>query len=402
MRLRDSLAFSIGSLAHTKTRTFLMILAMSIGVAAVVILTALGEGARRYVVNEFTSLGTNLLIVFPGRTETKGNIPGLLVGETPRDLTLEDALSLLRSRYVKRVAPLTIGSALAAYGRRNREVPVIGSTAELLEVRHMALDEGRFLPEIDPRNALPVCVLGAKVKTELFGSREALGKWIRIGDRRFRVTGILAAQGQSLGLNTDELAIIPVASSQMLFDTPSLFRILVETRRRADLSPAQKDVLDILASRHEGEKDVTVITQDAVLNTFDKILGSITLALAGIAGISLSVAGILIMNVMLIAVSQRTREIGMLKAIGATGTEIRNLFFIEAASLSLVGALSGWTIGEAGVGIVAGFYPSLPVSAPWWAIVAAISTALATGILFSLIPANRASRLDPVEALSRR
>lgn len=402
MKPADILSFSAKSLASTKTRTLLMILAMSIGVAAVVVLTALGEGARRYVVNEFSSLGTNLLIVFPGRTETKGNIPGLLMGETPRDLTLEDALSLMKSRYVKRVAPVTIGSGLVSHGHRNREVPVIGSTGAMLEVRHMTLMQGRFLPDTDPRNAVPVCVLGAKVKEELFGSSGAIGHWVRIGDRRFRVVGILASQGQSLDLNTDELVIIPVASAQMLFNIPSLFRILVEARNREDIAPAQKDVLDILASRHEGEKDVTVITQDAVLATFDRILQALTLAVAGIAGISLGVAGILIMNVMLIAVSQRTREIGLLKAVGATGMQIRNLFFMEAASLSVVGAISGWILGEAGVKIIAGIYPVLPVSAPWWAVVAAIGTALATGILFSLLPAQRASRLDPVQALSRR
>lgn len=402
MKLLDILSFSGKSLAGARSRTLLMILAMSIGVAAVVILTALGEGARRYVVDQFSSLGTNLLIVFPGRTETKGNVPGMLFGETPRDLTLDDALSLLKSRYIQRIAPLTMGSGLVSFGRRNREVPVIGSTADMLEVRHMKLLDGRFLPGGEPRNAVPVCVLGIKVKDELFGSAQAVGQWVRIGDRRFRVVGVLASQGQSLGLDTDELAIIPVASAQMLFNIPSLFRILVEARSRDELDPARQDALQILAARHEGERDVTVVTQDAVLATFDKILRALTLAVAGIASISLGVAGILIMNVMLISVSQRTREIGLLKAIGATGSEIRNLFFTEAASLSLVGAISGWIMGEIGVMIISGFYPTLPVTAPWWAIGAAISTALSTGILFSLLPATRAARLDPVQALSRR
>lgn len=402
MKLLDIASFSAGSLLGTKTRTLLMILAMAIGVAAVVVLTALGEGARRYVVDQFSSLGTNLLIVFPGRTETRGNTPGMLIGETPRDLTLDDALSLLRSQHIERVAPMTLGSGLVSFGRRNREVPVLGSTRELLEVRHMNLLEGRFLPAIDPRNAVPVCVLGIKVKEELFGSSQAVGRWVRIGDRRFRVVGILASQGQSLGFNTDELAIIPVASAQMLFNIPSLFRILIEARSRDGIPLAQRDVERILAARHEGERDVTVITQDAVLSTFDKILRALTLAVAGIAGISLGVAGILIMNVMLIAVSQRTREIGLLKAIGATGNQIRNLFFFEATALSLVGAVSGWLLGEIGAKVISQLYPTLPVSAPWWAIGAALGTALGTGILFSLIPANRAAGLDPVQALSRR
>jgi putative ABC transport system permease protein len=402
MKTLDIVSFAGKSLAGYRTRTLLMILAMSIGVAAVVVLTALGEGARRYVVQQFSSLGTNLLIVLPGRTETKGNVPGLMTGETPRDLTLDDALALLRSRYVKRIAPLTVGSALVSFERRNREVPVLGSTTDLLEVRNMKLGQGRFLPAGDPRNATPVCVLGAKVRQELFGAQPAIGQWVRIGDRRFRVSGILASQGQSLGFDTDELVIIPVASAQMLFNTPSLFRILVEARSREGLEPGRSDIETLLQLRHEGERDVTVITQDAVLSTFDRILRALTLAVGGIAGISLVVAGILIMNVMLIAVSQRTREIGLLKAIGASPAQIRTLFFAEATALSLVGAVSGWLIGEAGTLIIAHLYPVLPVSAPWWAIGAAVGIALGTGILFSMLPARRAARLDPVQALSGR
>jgi len=402
MRTLDILGFAGRSLAGYRTRTVLMIVAMAIGVAAVVILTALGEGARRYVVDQFSSLGTHLLIVFPGRSETVGVAPGVLAGETPRDLTLDDALALLRSRAISRIAPLTIGSALVSWKRRNREVPVLGSTADLIGVRHMTLGQGRFLPPGDPRKAASVCVLGATVRQELFGSHPAIGEWVRIGDRRFRVAGVLAPQGQSLGFNTDEIVIIPVAAAQMLFNTPSLLRILVEARSREDVARARRDTLNILQARHEGEKDVTAITQDAILATFDRILRALTLAVGGIAAISLAVAGILIMNVMLIAVSQRTREIGLLKAIGATSSQIRLLFFAESIMLSLAGAAAGWLLGEVGSAIIGHVYPSLPVAAPWWAVGAALGTAALTGVAFSVLPARRAARLDPVRALSRR
>jgi len=400
MKLTDVLRFASGSLAGARTRTLLMIVAMAIGVASVVVLTSLGEGARRYVVGQFSSLGTNLVIVLPGRSETTGN-PGMLLGETTRDLTLDDALSLTRSRAIRRIAPLNVGSALVTTHRRNRETPVLGSTADMLAIRHMSMGQGHFLPGGDPRQATPVCVLGAKVKSELFGAQPAVGEWLRIGDRRFRVVGVLASQGQSMGFDTDELVIVPVASAQMLFNTSSLFRILIEARSREDISRAKQDAEDILAKRHEGERDVTVVTQDAILATFDRILRALTLAVGGIAAISLAVAGILIMNVMLIAVSQRTQEIGLLKAIGAAPGQIRALFFAEAAVLSFAGAVAGLILGVLGSYIIGRIYPVLPTTPPWWAVLAAFATALATGILFSVAPARRASRLDPVESLAR-
>lgn len=397
----DVLRFASASLAGARARTLLMILAMAIGVAAVVVLTSLGEGARRYVVGQFSSLGTNLVIVLPGRSETTGN-PGMLLGETPRDLTLDDALTLTRSRAIRRIAPLTVGSALVSTHKRNRETPVLGSTAEMLDIRHMSMGQGHFLPKGDPRQAMPVCVLGAKVKNELFGAQPAVGEWLRIGDRRFRVVGVLASQGQSMGFDTDELVIVPVASAQMLFNTSSLFRILIEARSREEILRAKADAEDILTKRHDGERDVTVITQDAILTTFDRILRALTLAVAGIAAISLAVAGILIMNVMLIAVSQRTREIGLLKAVGAAPGQIRRLFFAEAAVLSSAGAIVGLLLGLLGSYVIGRIYPVLPTTPPWWAVVAAFATALATGILFSVLPARRAARLDPVESLARR
>lgn len=402
MRLADTVRFASGSLRGSPTRTILMMLAMAIGVAAVVVLTALGEGARRYVVNQFSSLGTNLVIVLPGRTETAGVGPGMLLGQIPREITLEDAEAVLRSPAVNRIAPLTVGTSSISRDALNREVIVLGSTAELLEVRHMNLGLGRFLPPGEIHQSTPVCVLGNKVKQELFGAAPAVGAWVRLGDRRFRVIGVMAGQGESMGFNTDEIVIIPVAAAHQLFNTSGLFRILVEARNRDSIEQARRDAETILFQRHNGEKDVTVITQDAVLATFDRILTALTLAVGGIAAISLAVAGVLIMNVMLIAVAQRVKEIGLLKALGAPGRQIRNLFFAEAVLLSGIGSVAGLILGYAGSRIIAELYPSLPVSPPWWAVLAATGIALGTGILFSVWPARRAARLDPVAALAGR
>jgi putative ABC transport system permease protein len=310
MKSGDVIKFSWKALSGYPTRTLLMILAMAIGVASVILLTALGESARRFVTDEFTSLGTYLLIVLPGRSETTGGPPPLL-GETPRDLTLEDALSLTRSSTIRRMAPITVGSAPVSWKHRDREVSVLGSTAELFEIRHLSMAQGRFIPAGDPSRGLAVCVMGYKLKKELFGNQSPLGEWVRIGDRRFRVIGVLAKKGQSLGLDMGDVVVVPVASAQALFNTSALFRILVQANGREAIPKAKKAVLATIRERHEGEDDVTVITQDALLSTFDRILVAMTLSVAGIAAISLSVAGILIMNVMLIAVSQRTTEIGL-------------------------------------------------------------------------------------------
>ena len=402
MRLIDVAQFASGSLRGSPTRTLLMMLAMSIGVAAVVVLTALGEGARLYVVNQFSSLGTNLVIVLPGRTETAGIGPGMLLGQIPRDITLDDAQAILSSRAVKRIAPLTVGSATVSRDALNREVVVLGSTSDLLEVRHMSIAIGKFLPDGDIHESASVCVLGNQIRRELFGNEQAVGQWVRLGDRRFRVIGVLGSQGESMGMRTDELVIVPVASAHQLFNTSGLFRILVEAKNRDVIEQARHDAEQIMFQRHNGEKDVTVITQDAVLATFDRILTALTMAVGGIAAISLAVAGVLIMNVMLIAVAQRVKEIGLLKALGAPGKQIRNLFFAEAALLSAIGSLAGLLLGYMGSFIIGQIYPTLPVSPPWWAVIAACVIALGTGILFSVWPARRAARLDPVAALAGR
>jgi len=402
MSLRDLARFAWQSMWGYRTRTLLMMLAMSIGVAAVVVLTSLGEGARRYVRSQFESLGTNLIVVLPGRAETASGSGGLMSGRTPRDLTLEDALALLRIRGVTRIAPLNLISSYVSANGKRRDVPVVGSTNELRFIWGLSVTQGRFLPLQDPRLATPVCVIGTNVRRELFGARSPLGAWVRVGDRRFRVIGVLAPKGEWLGLNMDELVVIPVASAQVVFNLPSLLRIGIETRAREDARRVKNDVKRVLRERHGGEEDVTVITEDAVAATFDRILVALTLAVGGIAAISLSVAGILIMNVMLIAVTQRTNEIGLLKAIGASPSQIRLIFFAEAGLLSLAGGVLGSILGQLGSYAIRAFYPQLPAFAPAWAAIAALAIALVTGVAFSVLPARRAARMDAALALARR
>lgn len=401
MKPQDTLHFSYQALRAYPGRTALILLAMCIGVAAIILLTSLGEGARLYVIGQFQGLGSNLLIVLPGRSETTGGAPPL-IGTTPRDLTLDDALALQRSPAIKEVAPIILGAAPVAYESREREVTIMGSTPSLLSARQLELASGQSLPDSNPRVASAVCLLGETVWKELFANRNALGEWVRIGGSRFRVIGVLAGKGQSLGSDMSDMVVIPVASARNLFNAPSLFRIIVTAESQGQLVQATQDIERIIRQRHDGENDITIIAQDSLIGTFDNILSALTWALGGIAAISLLVAGILIMNVMLVAVSQRKAEIGLLKALGAPTAQVLRLFLTEATLLASAGGAIGLLLGLGGVLLLNQAVPDFSAQPPLWALIAAVVITFLTGLLFGSIPARQAARLDPVAALSGR
>lgn len=402
MKAVDVVRFSFHSIERAPARTALMLLAMAIGVAAVLILTGLGEAARRYVIDEFASLGTNLIIVLPGKSETTGGTLGASFGGTTRDLTIDDASALTRHHKVSRVAPMIVGAASVQHAGLEREVPIFGTTSQMLAILHWPVSKGQFLPVSEWARASAVCVIGGKIESELFGQESAIGRWIRIGDSRFRVIGVLGSEGRSIGFDVEEMVIVPVASAMMLFNTQTMFRILVEADSRESMPSVRNFVVSTITDRHRGEEDVTVITQDAVLDTFDQIFTALTLTVGGIAAISLGVAGVLIMNVMLVAVSQRTNEVGILKALGAAPKQIVTLFLAEAALLSMLGALIGLGVGLAGSWLVSELYPALNMTPPIWAVIASASVAVVAGLVFGILPARRAAQLDPVLALAKR
>jgi putative ABC transport system permease protein len=398
--LRDVLGFAVRALRGHGLRTGLSLAGVAIGVAAVVILTALAEGARRYVLGQFASVGTNMVVVLPGKTETTGAMPG--IGGVPNDLTLDDGLAVARAvREVDKVAPMAIGTETVSHGERRRQVALAGATHEMLEVRRLGMARGRFLPPLAWDRGAPVAVVGAKLADELFPGEDPLGRVVRVGDWRMRVIGVLESRGMQLGINMDEVVVVPVATAMKMLNRSGLYRLLIQARSHADLEGVKQAVVRVIAERH-GEEDVTVITQDAVVSAFNAILNALTLALAGIAAVSLAVAGVGIMNVMLVSVSERTREVGLLKALGAERGQILAAFLAEAVLISTAGGLLGLALGWAAVGVLVAVYPALPAAPPFWAVAAALALSVATGAVFGVLPARRATRLDPVLALAGR
>ena len=400
MSFLDLVGFATRALRGHRLRTALSLLGVAIGVAAVVTLTALGEGARRYVLGQFAAVGTNMVIVLPGKTETKGAMPG--IGGVPHDLTLDDALAVSRSvREVDKLAPMVVGTETVAYEERRRQVALFGSTHEALEVRRLGIAQGRFLPPLAWDRGAPIAVLGSNTARELFPALDPVGQVVRVGDWRMRVIGVLEPRGQQLGIDMDDVVVVPVATAMKMLNRSGLFRLVIQVRSYADLERAKQAVLRLLSERH-GEEDVTVITQDAVVSAFSSILGALTMALGGIAAVSLAVAGVGIMNVMLVSVSERSREVGLLKALGATRGQILAAFLAEAVLISSAGGLLGLALGWAAVLALVTVYPALPAAPPLWAVVAAFSLSVAVGAVFGVLPARRATRLDPVAALAGR
>jgi len=399
VRLTDTLRFAAGALTGHRLRTVLSVMGLAVGIAAVIALTALGEGARRYVVREFTALGTNLVIVLPGKVETTGGMP---FGGAPHDLTLEDVRAIAtRLPRVKDVAPISMGTENVRFGGHSRSCPILGTTADFLKVRQLAVGAGRFLTPSDLDAGGTETVLGATVARELFPAGSPLGQIVRIGDWRFRVVGVMAAKGRSLGFDMDDLVIIPVQTGMTMLNRHTLFRVLVTVRDGRQIEPLKRELVELLAERHRAE-DVTVITQDAMLSSFGAIMTALTMALGGIASVSLAVAGIGIMNVMLISVTERRTEIGLLKALGAQDHQVLRVFLTEAVLLSGLGGLAGLGVGFASVFAFVQYFPSFPASPPLWAVAAAAILSLIVGVAFGVWPARRAMRLDPLTALQRR
>jgi len=388
---------SFGSFQGHRLRTALSMLGIAIGVAAVILLTSLGEGARRYMVEQFSQFGTNLLQVQPGKTETHG-VPSNLFGAN-QPLTIDDAEALARAPILQAVVPIAIGQARVEGNGRGRSVIVYGTTDRFPETIRVPIGQGSFLPAGDPRRGGSVAVLGPKLKRELFGEANAIGRTVRIAGSRLRVVGVMASKGQILGMDLDDTAYVPVATAMRLFNLEELQEIHVMFAHDGLTDAAIETARAILIERHRGEEDFTIVSQAEMLSVFGRVMDVVTMGVAVIAGISLLVGSIGIFTMMWISVGERVGEIGLMRAIGATGEQVRDLFLVEAILMTTAGGIAGLLAGGAIVLLVRAIWPEFPAAAPVGYVVAALVVSVVAGLASGVGPARRAARLAPVDAL---
>lgn len=397
MSLRDVLRLAWGSVRAHRLRSALTMLGILIGIASVILLTSIGQGTRAFVLREFSQFGTNILAVQPGTVRTTG-IPGSVMS-TVRKLTLEDAEALLRVPGVEKRVPVALGMARVESGERGRSVYVYGVTSDVPEVWKFRVRQGRFLPPGDPRRGAPVVVLGTRLKLELFGEINPLGEYVRIAGDRYQVIGVLEPKGRFLSFDLDDTAYIPVSRALKLFNRDELLEIDVLFSPRLPAAGVAAGVKKTLMARHGGEEDFTLVTQDEMLDVLGRVLGIVSLAVGGIGCISLLVGAIGILTMMWISVNERTAEIGLSKALGASPNQILSIFLLEAAVLSTSGGMLGVGTGLGLAWLLRVVLPGLPIQTPVSFVVAALSVSLAVGLSSGVLPARRAAALDPVEAL---
>jgi putative ABC transport system permease protein len=394
--MRDLLRLALGSVFGHRLRSLLSMVGIAIGIASVILLTSIGEGTRRYMVGQFTQFGTNLIAVHPGKTQTSG-LPGVF-GGTTRKLTLDDALAVARVPGIEEVVPVAFGSARIEAEGRSRSLFIYGVTPNAPQAWKLTVRQGGFWPAGDPQRGAQLAVLGPKAKRELFGEANALGRFVRIAGSRFRVIGVMGAKGQFLGFDINDAAYVPVASAMKLFNLSEVNEIDVVYAQTGAAARVESDIRRLLTARH-GSEDFSVTTQAAMLAVFDNVMNMVTLAVGAIAAISLLVGAIGILTMMWIAVGERTSEIGLARAIGATQRQVHLLFLTEAAALSTVGGTLGVLGGMGVAALLRLATPGLPVSTPPLFVALAVGISLLTGLLSGLLPARRAAALDPIAAL---
>ena len=397
MLITDSTKFALQAITSHRMRSFLTLLGIAVGIAAVILLTSIGEGVHQFVLAEFTQFGTNVIGVSPGKVKTGGQ-PPTGIPTTARLLTMEDAKSLKQLPNVTGASPTVWGNSEVESNGRLRRSTIYGVDADFLHVFSSTVQIGSFLPKEGEGSSRALVVLGSKLRHELFGSMNPLGARVRIGGLHFRVIGVLAAKGQFLGIDLDDTAFIPAARALELYNREGLMEIHVSYAEGISSATVAAAVKNQLKLRH-GHEDFTVITQEDMLKTLSNILNILTMAVGALGGISLLVGAVGIVTIMTISVTERTNEIGLLVALGARRSTILALFLSESVMLAALGGALGLLLGTGLAQLLRLLLPTLPVHTPWNFAVGALVMSAVIGLLAGVLPARSASRLDPIEAL---
>lgn len=403
MDFSESLKMAAKTLSANKLRSSLTMLGIIIGNASVIAMIGIGEGAQKYVNGQLQSLGPNVLFIVPGNREAR-NLGDI---DVPRNLVVADAQAIASQvPSVAAVAAEKNTQGIVSYRSRNSSSSIIGTTEGFLSVRSFEVAQGRFLTDLDQRSNSLVAVIGSTLSERLFDSESPLGKQIRIKGISFEVVGLLEKKGSNLGLDYDDAVMIPITTlaSRIVGRTSpygvDVTFISVSANDPEAMETAEFQITNLLRLRHgiTENDDFYISSQETLLNIADTVTGALTLMLAAIASISLFVGGIGIMNIMLVSVRERTQEIGLRKAIGATQKDILSQFLIEAVILSAIGGIVGTGLGVSGIFLIAAFSPfeaGVSVSA----VLVAVGVSGTIGLFFGVVPARQAARLDPIVAL---
>ncbi len=395
IRPDDWLRLATSPVTSQPGKSVLTALGIAIGIAAVTLLTTLGHGVRQYVLDSFSQFGTRIIAITPGHSETAGMAGGLI--SSVRLLTLDDAEALARITGSEWVVSNVQGSGPVRYGERVRSTEILGTTSDFNQAWDFPLAMGKFLPDTGG-NSPAVTVIGDTLYRELFRSENPLGKFIRIGGQRYRVIGVMQPKGSTLGFDLDDMAYIPADRALTLFNREGLMEVDVVFSEGTTSTQMLERIKAVMIKRH-GQEDFTLTSQDEMLSSMNRILGILTIGVAALGGISLLVGGVGIFTIMTTNLTERTAEIGLLRAIGCPRRQLLSLFLGEAVMLSLFGAFIGFVITAVVVALLSLLAPAFPVQIQFSTLGLAIAVAVITGLISGIWPAYKSSRLGPIEAL---
>lgn len=398
MPIKQLLKIAYKALKTNVSRSLLTMLGVIIGVTSVILLVAVGNGLKEFITDELQGLGSNLVLVVPGEVDISAGPSGgsPLAAISSSELRLEDSERIRQNaQNIESVTGLVLASATISYGDEDKVVQISGTEENYPDIRESPLALGEYFTQSDVQAYRKVVVLGSDVSSDLFGEENPIGERVLIGDLKYTVVGVLKEKGAFGSTNVDEQIMIPITSAQRQFDTNKINFIYIQSISAEYVDSTIREVEDILLETLE-EDEFTIIDQKDILSTVSSILNTLTIALGGIAAISLLVGGIGIMNIMLVSVTERTKEIGLRKSLGATPKVILAQFLTEAMLLSIIGGMIGIGLSFLLSFIISRF---INVSVTTWSVALAFIVSAGVGIVFGVIPARRAANLSPIEAL---